>query len=640
MEENYKILSKTEFRTLLENLQEKYTNNISTVDDEFFDYLVEYYIDKFNEEFNLIGYKPVSNIETLEISMPSLDKIKGKSAENKLALFLKKNTFNDNCYIIEDKFDGVSIQCTFVNGKIKLLTRGDGLIGSNVSQLAPFLNLPTIKGKLIIRGEIVISKQNFEKYVECENAKEKNTKKLEKSRNTVTGIINSISRGEDFDITLASLLDFIVYEVQYYKKLLSEDEQLKLLTKLGFKTAPFVYITELSIPILEDILIERRKVSEYDIDGIVIIFKNSVSEENENKNPNNKIAFKLDTYVKAKVITIEWNISSKDGKIKPTVIIEEVNILGSYVNKLSGKNAKYIIDNKIGKNTELIITLGGDIIPDIISIEKPSKASDMIYPTLNKDEYDWNESGIEFVIKNLEENSDVAISRFKYFITHLDIKDIGIAIIKKLYNNGIDSFYKLFEMKVENIKNIGEDKKIGEKNAIKICNNIKYAIENSTLSEIMAASCIFGSGFCTKKIEQIIIKYPNVLEMVTDEDLLIKIKEIDGFSDITANKFIKNLPIFITWLLEHPQIKIVNKTFVLDNKEGIVFSGFRTVEESYTKLIEKSNYIVKDSLTKDIKFLIVKNKDEVTSKTEKATKYGIQIIEKEEFKKKYLIYGI
>ena len=621
-------------------MQEKYTNDISNVDDDFFDYLVEYYTDKYNEEFTLIGYKPVSNTETLEIPMPSLDKIKGKSAENKLALFLKKNTFNDNCYIIEDKFDGVSMQCTFVNGKVKLLTRGDGLIGSNVSPLAPFLNLPMIKEKLIIRGEIVISKQNFKQYVECENNKEKNTKKLEKSRNTVTGIINSISRGEEFDVTLASLLDFIVYEVQYYKKLLSEDEQLKLLNKLGFKTSQSFYITTLSIPILEDILIERRKVSEYDIDGIVIIFKNSISEANENKNPNNKIAFKLDTYVKAKVLTVEWNISSKDGKIKPTVIIEEVNILGSHVNRLSGKNAKYIINNKIGKNTELIITLGGDVTPDIISIEKPSKASDMIYPSLKKDEYDWNESMIEFVIRNLE-NSDVIISRFKYFITHLDIKDIGIAIIKKLYNNGIDSFYKLFEMKVEDIKNIGEDKKIGEKNAIKICNNIKYAIENSTLSEIMAASCIFGSGFCTKKLEQIIIKYPNVLEMVTDEDLLIKIKQIDGFSDITANKFIKNLPIFINWLIEHPQINIVKKTFILNkegtNKEGIVFSGFRTVEETYTKLIENSNYIVKDSLTKDIKFLIVKNKDEVTSKTEKANKYGIQIIEKDEFKKKYLI---
>lgn len=66
---------------------------------------------------------------------------------------------------------------------------------------------------------------------------------------------------------------------------------------------------------------------------------------------------------------IEWNIS-KDGYIKPTIILEPTNIGDVEISRTTGFNAKYIYDNNIGKGTIVKLIRSGDVIPHIVEIIK------------------------------------------------------------------------------------------------------------------------------------------------------------------------------------------------------------------------------------------------------------------------------
>ena len=72
----------------------------------------------------------------LEKFMPSLNKI----YPDKLPAWLEKHHKIDK-WVVMAKLDGSSIQLTYDNGQpSRLLTRGDGVVGGNISFLIPFIN--------------------------------------------------------------------------------------------------------------------------------------------------------------------------------------------------------------------------------------------------------------------------------------------------------------------------------------------------------------------------------------------------------------------------------------------------------------------------------------------------------------------
>jgi DNA ligase (NAD+) len=630
--EQYKKYDKNNFLSLLRDLQKEYTNGEPRVDDEFFDYLVDFYENKFNDKFDTIGFIPENNQSkvNLEYYMPSLDKVKesDKTYDNKINNFKKKNPGG---FFLIDKLDGCSIQLTITKDSYSVFTRGDGEVGSDVSKIYEYLKIPKIKfnkkfDKIVIRGEIVMSNENFMKYLQTHP-------ESKKSRTTVGGFINSASRNskkinlEDF-----KLLDFISYDIQYYYQEITQIEKLNLLLELGFKVAHYeIDNTNLESEFLKKYLLQRRIETEYDIDGIVIVSSDHISLpklKEENKNPDYKIAYKLDTFIEAEVIDIEW-IPSKSGFIIPTVIIKEIELLGSYINRATGKNSKFILENKIGKGSKIIITLGGDIIPNIVSVVKSSKKSDMILPDESITNYEMNETGVHYLVSN-NENRDVIIAKFDYFLKHMKVESIGKTIIGKLYDSGITTFLDLFTITQEKLSLID---RLGEKNSKKIYDNLHSSLNNCELFQIMNASCVFG-GFGEKKIKLIIDNIPNVLEYSDKVELKEKIIEIKGFSDTTADIFVNNLENFKTFLKNHPQINILkdeSESYSEKEKIKIVLTGFTKFNEEINNKLKENGYVIDKSVSKSTKYLVVKDENSLKGKAEKAQKYGITIIFYEDF---------
>jgi NAD-dependent DNA ligase len=174
---------------------------------------------------------PLPSLEKNKVTLPyfmgSMDKIKPDTD----ALIQWKKKFTGP-YVISCKLDGVSGLYTVEtnpNPICKLYTRGDGKVGQDISHLIPYLRLPNINTKTMvaIRGEFIVSKENFKKYNQYANP-----------RNMVAGIINQKSKNMDTDILKD--VDFVAYEL--VTPLKKASEQLSILKELDIDVVFFVNV--------------------------------------------------------------------------------------------------------------------------------------------------------------------------------------------------------------------------------------------------------------------------------------------------------------------------------------------------------------------------------------------------------------
>ena len=75
---------------------------------------------------------------------------------------------------------------------------------------------------------------------------------------------------------------------------------------------------------------------------------------------------------------------------------------------------------------------------------------------------------------------------------------------------------------------------------------------------------------------------------------------------------------------------------LLFNNQKIVFTGFR--DKVMSDFIEKMGGTIQPTITKTTNILIVKNKEDMSSKIKLAIQYGTEIIDCKTFKKKYSIF--
>jgi DNA ligase (NAD+) len=358
---------------------------------------------------------------------------------------------------------------------IKMYSRGDGVMGQDISQLVPLIN--GIPKKLefqhyAIRGELIISKELWKTKGKGANA-----------RNAVAGVMNS----KTYDKELASIIDFVAYE--QLRPQASPSDGFEIMTEFGFKVAYNIQMntSDLSMDSLSKILIERRKVSPYDIDGIVV-FHDDEYVQAVGKNPSYAFGFKsILTHEEAEVIVKEvtWN-ASKDGYLKPLIHFDPVVLAGASIQKATGFNAQYIETHTIGPGSRIVIIRSGDVIPHIVRSLSKSASGKPSFPDV---EYEWNDTHVDIILKDKSKAEDVRTKRMIYFAKTLGMKGVGEGIIERLYKNNVDSIKKLLEVTVEQlVKMEGFQKKSAEK----IVSEIKEVVGKTDCLTFMDASNLFG----------------------------------------------------------------------------------------------------------------------------------------------------
>jgi len=608
-------LNENQLSTILRESNKAYYNQVPFMTDNEYDIVKEFIEKKYptNKAIVEIGAQVERNKVSLPYPMGSMDKIKPDTG----ALGNWSTKFKGP-YVLSCKLDGVSGMYTTEGPEPKLYTRGDGLVGQDVSHLIPYLRLPKTKG-LVIRGEFIIPKWTFDT---------KYKTKFANPRNMVAGIVNHKTINE-----AVNDLHFVAYEVIKPNK--KPSEQIQLLSTLDVEVVLWRLERTLSNEMLSEKLVEWRKNYAYEIDGVIVA--NDSLYEKKAGNPEHAFAFKMvlsDQIAEAKVVDVIW-AASKDGYLKPRVQIEPINLGGVRIEFATGFNGAFINDNKIGVGALIELIRSGDVIPYIRKVITPASSSKM--PSVP---YKWNDTHVDIMLEDIESNETVKEKVLTGFFRGIGVEGLSAGNIARIIEAGYDSVPAILNMDISDFLEVEGFK---EKMATKLHDGIAEKVEAASLVTIMSASNIFGRGFSEKKLELIMDAYPTVLlTKESDAQKIAKITQIKGMAEKSAEAFVERIPDFIQFIkdaglvkkLAPEKKKDVDAAHPLFGK-SIVMTGFRDAD--LQNRIKEVGAKVGSSVSKNTFILLVKNLEEGedTGKAAEARKLGIQIMTPQQFIEKY-----
>lgn len=597
-----------------------YNESAALISDEEFDILVEKLrdLDPNSEVFNVVGAPVKGKKVKLPYWMGSMNKI--KTNDNQFDKWNKKFT---GPYVISDKLDGISCLLIIKNDTYKMYTRGDGEYGQDISHLIDLVNigidLTDIADNLVVRGELIMKKKTFKSYADI----------MSNARNMVGGIVNS--KPTSVNKKYAADVDFVAYEI--IDPINKSSKQFELLESYGFNTANYDLLLHIDLDILDSFLQKRKKNSVYEIDGIIIT-NNVKYARNTSDNPEYSFAYKGSTPTANVVVkSVEWN-ASKDGYLIPRITYEKVRLSQADLEHATGFNAKFIVDNKIGPGAIIKIIRSGDVIPYVMGVNKPAKKISM-----PDEEYSWDKTHTNIILKNLSENSQVTIRRLTKFLSDLEIENMSEGIVTRLVNGGYETILDIIAMEIDDFLELD-----GFQNtlATKLYNNMQEKLNNVPVLKLMNATNCFGRGFGERKLKVILSTYPKIYLTYKSSDrkkwtdLLI---ELDGFDIITIDKFLDGLPDFQKFYNKYSKIYSVAEYKVTVNKSGtfagenIVFTGFRN--KQWQELIERTGGKVSSGVSNNTTLLVYAEGEQSSAKYQKAVQLKKKIMSKSEFEKKY-----
>lgn len=548
-------------------------------------------------------------------------------------------------YVVETKIDGLSVALEYKKGAfVRGATRGNGQVGEDITE-----NLKTIKHipkklkediDIIVRGEVFIGKQEFEKMNE---EREENEEPLfANARNAAAGSLRQL----DSKITASRPLDIFIFNVQKSEdiKFSSHVESLKYMEKLGFNVNPVKVLCD-SIPkAIEEInsIGDNRDDLSFGIDGAVIKVDDLAQREvlgTNFKTPKWAIAYKYppeqqETTLKDIVFQV-----GRTGAITPMAILEPVKVAGSLISKTTLHNEDFVKEKELMIGDKVIIQKAGDVIPEIVRAVKEKRTGNekkFVMPTKcpvcgadairEEGEAAVRCIGIECPAKQYRNILHFASREA------MNIKGLGDSIIEELLNRGlISNIADIYALKVEDIATLKKDGK-------KFAQNLYDAIEESKKNEFYRVIDGFGIRHIgVKAARQLAKKYKNIenLKNASYEDLI----EVEDMGEIMAQSvvefFSQPQSIDLIQKLEQQGVNMAEETTnIVDNRfENMTFvltGGLDNyTRDEAEKIIESFGGKTSSSVSKKTTYVLAGEGG--GSKLTKAQELGINIISEQDF---------
>lgn len=545
------------------------------------------------------------------------------------------------------KLDGVSGMVVFkkVKGSIipvKIFTRGDGTTGGDVTYLKDYIKLPTPTEEMVVRGEFVLTRRDWN---------EKYSKEYANARAFVSAKINS-----GFISVALPDIHFVAYEIVSGPKY-TQSQGFKYLEAEGFHTPEYGVLLSPTLFTIANMYKQKRSEAAYFIDGLVLAYNIISSVGEKVVNPMYKIAFKmlLDEQIRSTTITgLEWNIS-RLGRYVPVATYQAVFINGSRLTRASAHNAAWVRDNQLGLGTKVQVARAGDVIPQIKQvIVNPS--IDPTYPkTPLQGGYDWTWRGRDIVLINIDDNPEVQVQRILYFFQTLGVPGLGEGRINSFYKHGYTTVQSIARASIDNIMGVrGFGKVLGPK----IYNNIHDVLATTRFDRYIAATSFFP-GLGRVLWSKILRGYPDIFEdaikdngqQIVREKLKIKkISDIGEKRQLTVVEGIPRLLKFMMDLSKDDTLKAIeaNRQRRLKlEKEGrnkhiegknFVLTGFYNwVDYELEEFIEDNNGRVASAVDSTTSAVIAASIANVTDKMTMASQLNVPVYTVQEFVKKFNI---
>ena len=586
--------------------------------------------------------------------MMSLDKV--KTIDNLSAWV---NKFTDTKFVITPKFDGLSVG---LNGNVSW-TRGDGIIGQDCTKQLMHTNKPhsaNITENSVIRGEIIFTNANWELF-------KKEHPEAVSSRNSATGLING-----DFDANRIS--DYSLLSIMPYEIIGSDMPKDCQLNYLGTDIYETVQASQLNDEFLLNLYVKWKNL--YPIDGLVIDVNNPIHRTGTeaNGNPSYTIAYKSPKFSETGtgiIKEIELNVN-RYGIVTPVVILEEpIFLSGAMISRVSAINMNYVTLWGLVPGEKVTIVRSGEVIPKIIGVgstfipfrETYNKVGDYLidYNTnctqrlfemkkmnvtipdslricphcSSKLEELINEDGdwCEMYCPNEHCDGRLMESAIKFF-TIAQIDGFGDKKITQIASRCLITSYPMYfdilNVDVDFLLRLDGWAETSAKAFVNECNKIKTTLP--------FARFLHATGWFGELGEK-------TLQKILDADgwdmSIEELINIEGIQTKTATTFLKGKELCnkYEWVFK-PMFNfayIKTSDVVNDGKLSglnVCMTGFR--DKMLANQISELGGNVLDSLTKNVNCLITKDKNSTSSKITKAQKMGIEVVDIQEFKLKYL----
>lgn len=589
-----------------------------------------------------VGYEALEELpkETHETPMLSLDKTKDVEA--------LRSFIGEHPVLLSWKLDGLTIVLTYENGELsKAVTRGNGLVGEVITNNARvFANLPLkipYTGRLVLRGEAVITYQDFEKIneqMEEAQARYKNPRNLcsgsvRQLNNEVTAKRNVRFYG--FALVSAPGMDFQN----------SHEREMEFLKNQGFQVVEYRIVTGDTLDAAMEYFSQQITKNEVPSDGLVAIYDNISYGESlgsTSKFPRNSFAFKwADEMMETMLEEIEWS-PSRTGLINPVAIFSPVELEGTTVSRASVHNVSILEELELGIGDRIRVYKANMIIPQIA--ENLTKSGNLQIPDACpacKGEARVEQENDVKVLRCLNPRCPAKkIKAFTLFASRdaMNIEGLSEATLEKFIAKGfLRDFGDLFEIgkyKEEIIEMEG----FGQKSYENLIENLEKA-RTVTLPRVLYSLGIPGIGLANAKL--ICRHFDQDMEQIMNASEE-EISGVDGIGPVLA----KNLATYFsqaenvqTWKHLSGQLNIEIEEVIGDTAlEGKTFVITGSLEQfanrkELKELIESKGGKVTGSVTGKTDYLINNNPASASSKNKKARELGVPILSEEEFQKLY-----
>lgn len=575
------IQKDSEFEVIawLERQDDKYENEgFADVDDETYDNFrrraqLTYPANKY---FTGVGAQVRGNKIKLAFPMNGLQQLYGQEVQTTVHAMGCSN----EQMVISDKLDGTSVQIVYdVNGDLQIsYSRGDGLFAADITRHMRKLKtlpqkIPATGATIAIRAENIVPINKWDTLLNL--TKDRKVPYVNR-RGAAAGIMNgSTNKDEVYDC-----VDCVAYTI--IGSPLSKVQQLELLQSYGFMVADYTVTVGSNITdtFLTNEVNRVRDKKVYDLDGIVV---------NRDIDASNSLAFKFkvaaeDNDVIAVCKDVVYGLS-KDGHLNPRVMIHPTVICGVTVTYTNGFNAKFIKDNNIGPGAKLRMTRSGDVSPYIIAVVEGTQAR--LPDPKQFGEWEWNATGVNAVVKSLEDNRDAIISKLTSSFTKLKIDHLKRGNIEKLYDAGFTTIDSIINMDVVDwYTTIGET-------GYKIEESITERLTNIYWPELVG-SLELSRGIGRKTMTKLYNAFKGNVGLMFDVDA---ISEVQDFEFTTATAIVRGMPKALD-ILDKISSRVTLRLYDANSapsgvkmaNQVVVFTGIRS-DELENKIIAEGGTI-------------------------------------------------
>ena len=587
-----------------------------------------------------VGYEAVEQLpkEEHERPMLSLDKTKEREA--------LREFIGEHPTLLSWKLDGLTIVLTYENGElIKAVTRGNGIVGEVITNNARvFKNIPlkiSFKGRLVLRGEAIITYSDFEKINETigdADAKYKNPRNL--CSGSVRQLNNEITAKRNVRFYAFSLVSAEGVDFRN-----SREVQFRWLNEQGFEVVEYRKVTAETLDEAMDYFAEAVTTNDFPSDGLVALYDDIAYGESLGttaKFPRNAMAFKwADEMRDTRLLEIEWS-PSRTGLINPVAIFEPVELEGTTVSRASVHNISIMKELKLGIGDTIRVYKANMIIPQIAENLTGSGNAPIPHtcPACGQETVVKKENDVECLFCVNPGCPAKKIKSFGLFTSRdaMNIDGLSEATLEKFIARGfIHDFGDIFE--ISRYKDeIVEMEGFGQKSYDNLMESLERAKE-TTLPRVIYSLGIANIGLANAKV--ICRHFDNDLDRIRHASLE-EVSDIDTigpviagnlvgyFKDEDNNRRLDHLMRFLHIQEDSPKQEQIfeGMNFVITG--SLVHFGNRSEAK---ELIESLGGKVTGSVTKKTNYLINNDIQSNSSKNKKARELGIPILSEEDFRK-------